>query len=166
MTNCYLIQMKPFIEGERAFDEELAQKGSIAIYFAQIGDLNAMINSELSYDEIYNELKTKLKSSLPKKDPKALSKYAREILNFSWDLDIGDFVITPIPKESTCYIGFVTSGYFWNETENCHMRMVNWVKVAQSHLSVDLHKQLKLPHTVREINNFLSEIASLYFRFK
>lgn len=166
MTRCYLIQMKPFIEGERVFDEELAKKGSIAIYFTQIGYLNEMITSELSYDEIYNELKRKLRTNFPKKDSKTISKYAREILNFSWDLDIEDFVITPIPKETTCYIGFVTSGYFWNKIENCHMRTVNWVKVAQSHLSEDLKNQLKLPHTVREISYFLSEVASLYFRFK
>lgn len=159
--------MRPFIEGEKVFHEELALKGTIAIYFQSVGDVNHFLTDDLIYEEILRILKEKLTRSLPQKHKAKIGQYAREILNFSYDMEIGDFVITPVSEEKTCYVGIIVSGYFWNSEVKCHMRMVDWQKISRIHLTEQLRKELEVRgHTIRLINEFLPEVGSIYYRYK
>lgn len=137
--------------GESGFLIDRFEKENRVVIGWEIGDLTNVNNSD--------EIKTLVKEHYPHKTDGFVNQTAAKISKFRFDVQKGDYVISPDPSTRIYLIGKVTSDYIFddefypeNPLEYCDIRKVRWLgKVYEIDLSGPTKKTLRTSNTIFRI---------------
>lgn len=120
--------------------------------YIAIGWLREKNLSKLSEDD-YDLLRSYYKEAKPDAPKMSVAQNVGQIFRFLFEIQVGDYVITPGEVTEELFYGKVTSDYYHGKDEYCpfpHRKKVKWVKepLLRSSLSIPLQNTLRSSLTV------------------
>lgn len=156
--------MRYFEDDKRVFDDYNTASRLISIYWSEVENLNYLTKFD-SEEEVIDELDDLLRDKHPSKKEGTLINWRTSIKNFVWEMEVGDFILTPAPPEDNrCFLGIIQSGYFF--ANNNHHRKVEWIAIlSRGIIEEKLNKSLGTPSSVTSLNKYSKEIGELIIKF-
>lgn len=137
---------------------EPVDDGGVRIGFGSTGDLRGIPPTR-------EAIKAEVRTHFPDASESTLNAYTGVLYRFAWEMEEGDIVVSPRPKDRTLRIGRVSGPYQIRESDSDlrHFRPVEWLvpSVSRDELSLPAQDQISSALTLFQLSVSTDEIDYL-----